>query len=57
MEKFVMAIRIAPKTREKLELIKDCTGLSFGVVIDNLVKDAEMEKYCETPIETTDGQD
>jgi len=37
MEKEVMVIRITPKTRKKLERLKDKSGLSFGVIIDYAV--------------------
>ena len=34
MEKFVMSIRVTPKTREKLETLRKDSGLSYGVLID-----------------------
>lgn len=42
MEKEVMAIRIAPQTREKLDKLKDRSGLAYGVIIDDLVADAPI---------------
>ena len=40
MEKLAMAIRIAPKTREKLVVLKEKTGMSYGQIIDTLVANA-----------------
>jgi len=34
MKKVTMMVRLTPKTREKLERLKDKCGLSFGVIID-----------------------
>jgi predicted DNA-binding protein len=40
MNKIVVAIRISPKTKEKLEKLRVSTGLPYGVIIDNLIEKA-----------------
>lgn len=61
MEKFdkvQIAIRIKPETKVKLERIRVQTGLAYGVIIDNLVKE-EYEKRIGVAYDTlfkSDGE-
>lgn len=41
MEKLTVALSITKATREKLEAIKEETGLSFSAIVDRLVAQVE----------------
>ena len=37
MKKIVVTLKLTPRTKEKLKVIKEVTGLSYGHVIDELL--------------------
>ena len=57
MEKLAMVIRITPKTREKLEKIKQASGLAYGVIVDYAIDNIGMDEEVKPEILITNGQE
>lgn len=44
-----MNIRVTPKTREKLETLRDESGLAYGVLIDMAIAELHEPEISLTP--------
>lgn len=50
-----MAIRVSPKTRLKLEKMRDVTGNAYGVLVDQMVNDYPLvDDYYDLPYKKED---
>jgi hypothetical protein len=56
MQKLQVTIKITPLTRQRLEAMKESTGIPYGILIDNMVREYSNNTVTANQINEANGK-